>query len=80
MSRVYVKSNPRTVRSAGRRGWTVVNLPRAAVAKHDVSYLGLLIWAERNSKGHYVSSMVPTTRFVFENPADASWFLMKWCL
>lgn len=66
---------PRSVRGAKRRGWTVVE-PKNYADK-GASYLGLMIWTDRNAKGKYVSSFEPT-RFAFENEGDAAWFALKW--
>ena len=70
-----MKRKPRDIRSAKRQGWTVVE-PKNYAGK-NVSYLGLMIWTDRNAKGRYVSSFSPT-RFAFENEGDASWFALKW--
>ena len=66
---------PRSVRGAVRRGWTMVE-PKNFVDK-GVSYLGLQIWTDRNAKGKYVSSFMPT-KFAFENEGDAAWFALRW--
>jgi hypothetical protein len=66
---------PRDIRSAVRRGWTVVE-PKNYSDK-CVSYVGLKIWTDRNAKGKYVSSFMPT-KFAFENDGDAAWFALKW--
>jgi hypothetical protein len=68
-----MKNNPRSVRSAVRRKWKVVEVKH----RDDVSYLGLQIWTDRNAKGRYVSSFSPT-KFAFEREEDASWFALKW--
>ena len=68
---------PRDVRGAKRQGWTVVELQGSLYEKGFVSYLGLMIWTDRNAKGRYVSSFQPT-RFAFELERDASWFALKW--
>lgn len=67
------KNNPRTVRGAQRRGWTVIE-PKPT---QDASYLGLRVWADRNVKGKYVSSFMPT-KFAFELEQDATWFALCW--
>jgi hypothetical protein len=68
-----MKNNPRSVRSAVRRKWKVVEVKH----RDDVSYLGLQIWTDRNVKGKYVSSFSPT-KFAFEREEDASWFTLRW--
>jgi len=67
--------SPRDIRSAVRRGWRVIE-----VKNHmdmNVSYLGLQIWTDRNTRGRYISSFMPT-RFAFELEKDAAWFALKW--
>lgn len=64
---------PRSVRAAKRRSWTVVEPTKF----NNVSYLGLMIWTDRNTSGKYVSSFEPT-RFAFEQIADAAYFTLKW--
>lgn len=66
---------PRDIRSAVRRGWNVVEVSNLGIK--GVSYLGLQIWTDRNAKGKYVSSFMPT-KFAFENDGDAAWFALKW--
>ena len=68
-----MKNNPRSVRSAVRRKWKVVEVKH----RDDVSYLCLQIWTDRNVKGKYVSSFSPT-KFAFEREEDASWFTLRW--
>ena len=66
---------PRDIRSAVRRGWTLIE-----VKNHmdmNVSYLGLQIWTDRNSRGRYISRFMPT-KFAFELEKDAAWFALKW--
>ena len=70
---------PRTVRGAVKKGWHVVTLPRNTLEKHNVSWLGLDIWAVKQSQGWHVSSFA-NRQFAFEKLEDASWFTMKWCL
>ncbi len=72
----YSRKNPRSVRGAEKRGWTVLRPKNDA--KH-VSWVGLMIWSDRMLKGHYVQDF-QTHRFAFERPEDASHFAMKWCL
>ena len=72
----YRASNPRTVRGAKKRGWTVVDVSRKAV-ESNVSWLGLSIWADNYLKGYWVNSFF-LHQFAFENPADATAFQLKW--
>jgi len=69
------KNKPRSVRGALRQGWTVIELKD--YADKNVSYLGLQIWTDRNVKGKYISSFMPT-RFAFELEKDANWFALRW--
>lgn len=75
----YIRNNPRSVRGAAKRGWHVVTLPRNTLEKHNVSWLGLDIWASRQAQSYYVKSY-QNRQFAFEREADASWFTMKWCI
>lgn len=68
---------PRSVRGAKRQGWYVLTIERVSYDKHNISYLGLQIWAERNTKGKYISSF-DKSQFAFELERDASWFALKW--
>jgi hypothetical protein len=69
------KNKPKSVRGALRRGWTVIEVKD--YAGKNVSYLGLQIWTDRNVKGKYVSSFMPT-QFAFELEKDANWFALRW--
>lgn len=69
------KNKPKSVRGALRRGWTVIEVND--YAGKNVSYLGLQIWTDRNVKGKYVSSFMPT-QFAFELEKDANWFALRW--
>lgn len=70
---------PRSVRGAGRRGWSVVTLPVSALEKHNTSWQELNIWASKQTKNHFVNNY-QTRQFAFESEADASWFSLKWAL
>ena len=72
-----MKRKPRDIRSAKRRGWTVVKPIYNPTKEGNPSYLGLQIWTDRNAKGKWVSSFSPT-KFAFELERDASWFLLRW--
>lgn len=80
----YLRTNPRTVRTAERRGWHVVDVPTDKnwcdrATGNQTSWLGLQIWTDRHSSGYWVSNL-PTKKFAFENAEDASKFLFQWCL
>lgn len=71
----YKKTNPRSVRGAKKRGWTVVT-PRSNYPE-KVSWMGLNIWAERSANSYWVSSF-QRREFAFEKPSDATAFMLKW--
>lgn len=71
----YKKTNPRSVRGAKKRGWTVVT-PRSNYVERS-SWVGLNIWSERSMTGYWVSSF-QRHEFAFENPSDATAFMLKW--
>lgn len=74
-SQPYKKNNPRTVRGAVKRGWTVI-VPKGSYVE-QLSWIGLNIWCEQRMSGYWVSSF-QRREFAFENPADAMFFQMKW--
>ena len=69
----FKPTNPRTVRGAQKRGWSVVE-PRRM---DHVSWMGLNIWAERAMTGYWVSSYAKFA-FAFERESDAVMFQLKW--
>ena len=73
-------AKPRTVHGAINRGWCPVKVTIAVKNKHNVSHLGLCIWADRNKKFQYVTALElnNTSVFVFENATDAFWFISRW--
>lgn len=71
------KRKPRNVRSAERQGWTVVTLDRETFISHNVSFLGITIWTDRNAKGRYINNF-EKRQFAFELEKDAAWFGLKW--
>lgn len=80
----YKPTNPRTVRSAERRGWHVVDVGRSSTKVIDgkekiTSWTGLCIWADCYSQSYWVGSY-STGKFAFENYADASMFIFQWTL
>ena len=75
LSKPYLASNPRSVRGAKKRGWTVVQARNGWEAKS--SWMGLCIWCESSMSGYWVASF-PYRQFAFERGADALAFQMKW--
>lgn len=71
----YRSSNPRSVRGARKRGWTVVQ-PDPTRAEHT-SWLGLNIWCEQVMSGYWISSF-RLREFAFEKQSDALMFKLKW--
>lgn len=74
----YEKTAPRTIRTAKKRGWHVVEVPRNYADK-NVSWLGLCIWTDRHATGRYINNFA-IFKFAFQNEADASMFIWEWCL
>lgn len=71
----YLNSNPRSVRGAKRRGWTVVRPNLSYVER--TTWLGLCIWCDIQMQGYFIPSFL-TREFAFEHPADATAFALKW--
>ena len=71
----YRASNPRSVRGARKRGWTVAE-PRPSYVE-KASWMGVNIWCDKYLTGYWVSSF-HLRQFAFENPADATAFKLKW--
>ncbi len=71
----YKATNPRSVRGAKKRGWTVIDPRNGWEAK--ASWAGLCIWCERSMSGYWVASFY-TRQFAFESGADAMTFKLKW--
>lgn len=78
MNLPFDKTNPRSVRGARRRGWHAVTVPDNFAEKLGLSFLGLLLDADRQCKGYYVYSYLPKPCFAFENIDDAAFFTLKW--
>ncbi len=72
----YKASNPRSVRSAKKRGWHIVKADKAKW-KETCSWMGLCIWTETASSGYWVASW-HNNEFAFENGKDALAFTLKW--
>lgn len=72
----YRSTNPRTVRGAKKRGWTVVKVDMNKF-EGRVSWLGLSIWADTSLGGYWVNSF-SRREFAFESGADATAFQLKW--
>ena len=71
----YKSTNPRTIRGAKKRGWYVIRPNPNYVER--ASWMGLNIWCDRATSGHWVSSFIHR-KFAFEKGADALAFQMKW--
>ena len=71
----YKPSNPRSIRGAKKRGWTVVQARNGWEAR--ASWMGLCIWCESSMSGYWVASF-PYRQFAFERGAGALAFQMKW--
>ena len=71
----YKASNPRSVRGAKRRGWTVVAPNPNYVEK--TSWIGLCVWADATAGGYWVNSF-GRREFAFEKGSDALAFHLKW--
>lgn len=79
VTKVYRRTNPKTVRGAKKKGWHVVDVPNRYLENHNVSWMGLEMWACHKTKGNFVTCF-PNRQFAFELVEDASWFTMKWCI
>lgn len=75
LNKPYRADNPRSVRGARKRGWTVVRANPSYV--ENASWLGLCIWAESRLSGYWVASFYHR-EFAFEQGADALAFQLKW--
>lgn len=74
----YKATNPRSVRGARKQGWTVIRSCRMYTRDNKpVTWLGLSLWCETHCSGYWVNSFA-LAEFAFENPADATFFKMKW--
>lgn len=71
----YRATNPRSIRGAKKRGWTVVAARKNYV--EVASWMGLNIWCDRTAGGYWLSSF-HYREFAFENGADALAFKLKW--
>lgn len=68
-------SNPRSIRGARKRGWTVVNVRPGY--KANTSWLGLCIWCDLQMQGYFIPSFI-TREIAFEQPSDATAFTLRW--
>lgn len=75
LSLPFKSTNPRTVRGAKKRGWTILT-PRSNYVE-KASWTGLCIWCDRNSGGYWVASFY-RSEFAFEKASDALAFQLKW--
>ena len=71
----YRATNPRSIRGAKKRGWTVVRVRNNY--SETTSWMGLNIWCERGVGGYWLSSF-HYREFAFENGQDATMFKLKW--
>ena len=71
----YKATNPRSLRGAKKRGWTIVTARSNYVEK--ASWMGLCIWCDRQMGGHWLASF-HYRQFAFESGADALAFQLKW--
>lgn len=71
----YKATNPRSIRGAKKRGWTVVAARKNYV--EVASWMGLNIWCERTAGAYWISSF-HYREFAFEDGKDALAFKMKW--
>jgi hypothetical protein len=62
-------ANPRTIRGAKKRGWTVVYVPRSETR----SWVGTCNWIFSNAKGHFIDEYryVGDGDVAFEQQEDA---------
>lgn len=71
--------NPRRMRSAVRAGWHVIEVNNDTRQSRNVSHLGLMIWADANKIGRYITSYNGhLSKFAFERIEDAAMFTLKW--
>ena len=71
--------NPRRMRSAVRAGWHVIEVSNDTRQSRNISHLGLMIWADRNKIGRYITSYNGhLSKFAFERVEDAAFFTLKW--
>lgn len=75
-----MSTNFRSVTRAYRSGWHLVELGTWDRAKHPVSHVGLMIWADRNAVGKYIANYDQgyLSRFAFERIEDAAHFTLRW--
>jgi hypothetical protein len=71
----YRASNPRSVRGAVKRGWTVIVPNPNYVEK--TSWLGLNVWCGARCGGYWIGSF-SLRKFAFEKSSDAMLFQLTW--
>ena len=71
----YKVSNPRSVRGAIKRGWTVLEPTKENLAA--TSWMNLTIWCNSRCSGHWGGSFA-VRKFAFEKSSDAMMFKLKW--
>ena len=74
------KSKIKSIRTAKRRGWYLVEMGINDRVKHNVGHVGLMIWSDRNLQGRYVANYQDgyLSRFAFELIEDAAFFKLRW--
>ena len=72
----FKSSNPRTIRGAKKRGWTVVQVRNNY--SEQASWLGVNVWCDAGRVSGYWISSFALRQFAFEKPADAMMFKLKW--
>ena len=71
--------NPRRMRTAVRAGWHVIEVDNVERKNRNVSHLGLMIWADANKIGRYITTYNGhVSKFAFERIDDAALFTLKW--
>ena len=58
----YKATNPRSVRGAKKRGWTIVRARNGY--SHDLSWFGLVLWCEKQMSGYWVAACLKRAQFV----------------
>lgn len=71
----YKSTNPRSVRGAKKRGWTVIRARNGY--EKDLSWFALVLWCESQLGGYWVASF-GLREFAFEDGKDAMMFKLKW--
>ena len=80
LGRRMKKSKIKSIRTAKRHGWHLVEMGTKDREQHNVSHVGLMIWTDRNTQGLYVANYQEgyLSRFAFEHIEDAAFFKLRW--